>query len=55
MDSIVQIITTVGFPIACCIFMGWYIVTTMKEFSKTIENNTLAIKELITILKQDEK
>lgn len=54
MDSVVQLITSVGFPIACCIFMGYYIMTTLKEITKTIENNTQAIIELTTLVKQDE-
>ena len=24
-DSIVQLISTIGFPIVCCIMMGWYV------------------------------
>lgn len=25
MDAVLQMITTVGFPIVACLFMGWYV------------------------------
>lgn len=55
MESIVSVISTVGFPIACCIGMGWYINTTMKEFTKAIQNNTIAFEKLISKLTDEEK
>lgn len=24
-DSIIQLISTIGFPIVCCLMMGWYV------------------------------
>ena len=53
LTSITTLISSVGFPIACCCFCGYYISTTMKEFTKTIENNTIAIKELVLMLGKD--
>lgn len=32
MQEITNIISTVGFPIACSIFMGWYCKYTMDKF-----------------------
>lgn len=53
-DAITQIISSVGFPIALCVYM---IYTMQKqsenhkaeidELSKTIENNTIAIIQLV--------
>lgn len=54
MAAITTLISTVGFPIACCVFCAWYISTGMKEFRQTIENNTLVIKELTVLLKDKE-
>lgn len=58
MDSITTFITSVGFPIACCVALAWYVkyVTDKheKEISKlkeSIDNNTKVIAELITYLK----
>lgn len=47
-DSIVTIITTVGFPIAACIALFWQ----NMKMSETIANNTEAIIELTTIIKE---
>lgn len=54
MTDWVQIISSVGFPIACCCFMGYFIISTMKDFMRIIENNTDALKEL-TIKLGEEK
>lgn len=53
-STISALISSVGFPIACCVFCGYYITTTMKDFSKTIENNTLVIQKLLSKLGKDE-
>ena len=37
MNEIVQIISTLGFPIACAIALGWYVVTTNKENNARID------------------
>ena len=44
--DIANFISNVGFPIACCIYMGVYLQNTLKVMSSAIENNTEAIKEL---------
>ena len=56
MDGIVQIITTVGFPIAACIGMAWYVkyqtdsnksdIKEMREtYAKRIEDATKALND----------
>ena len=58
MSEVVDVIGNVGFPIAFCIMM-WYQMNRqqtqysndLKELSKTIENNTNAMNNLITMLK----
>lgn len=37
MDIILQIIQTVGFPIACCIFLGYYIKTQNNEYREDVK------------------
>lgn len=39
-EIIVSMIGSVGFPIVCCLFMWKYINETMKEFTKTMTENT---------------
>ena len=58
MSEVVDVIGNVGFPIAFCIMM-WYQMNRqqtqysndLKELSKTIENNTTAMNNLISMLK----
>lgn len=58
MDAIIELISRVGFPIAVCVGLGWYILKKDKDhtkeaekFSKSIENNTKVMTELIFFLK----
>lgn len=45
-SQIVTLISTIGFPIVCCIFMWKYISTTMKEFMETVKENTAVTQKL---------
>ena len=49
-NTISTLISSLGFPIICCCGMAYYINTTMKEFTKTMRDNTMAMERLITIL-----
>jgi len=56
-DTIMQIITTVGFPICCCMAMGWYITKQstqhteeMNVMAEAINKNTLVMEKLLTKL-----
>lgn len=62
MDAITTFITSVGFPIACCVALAWYVkyVTDKHEkeiahLNDSIDGNTKVIAELITYLKGREK
>lgn len=53
MDVIVQLISNMGFPIAMCIMLVWYINNTMKSVNstlqslqRTVENNTMVVEKL---------
>ena len=45
-NEIAALISSIGFPIVCCIFMWKYISTSMKEFMKTVEENTRVTQKL---------
>lgn len=49
-NAIVSIVSTVGFPIACCFGMAYYINTTLKELTKVMNEHTVAIEKLTTII-----
>lgn len=36
MNDIVQMITTLGFPIVCCIFLGWYVKYSIDKYTNMI-------------------
>lgn len=59
MTEIIQAVSTVGFPIACCCFLLWqnskqdqYHRQQQEELRKTIEGNTKSIEELSGIVKE---
>ena len=48
MSEVTTFITTVGFPIAACVALFWQ----NSKMSQMIQNNTEAILELTTIIKE---
>lgn len=49
-DFITSIVSAVGFPIVCCLGMAYYINTTLKELTKVMNEHTIAIEKLATII-----
>lgn len=47
MNEAVQLISTVGFPIVCVMFLWKYVNTTMKEFTDTMRENTAILTKLM--------
>ena len=54
MDEWVTIISTVGFPIAACAALFYWINTTLKELQQMISANTEAINKLIYKLNKED-
>ena len=52
-NTIVTIISTVGFPIAMTIYLVYFMQTELKEMRKTIENNTITMQKLVDKLDED--
>lgn len=53
-NVIIQLVSTLGFPIVCCGFLGWYIVRTTDahkeesaKMTEAIHNNTMVIQKLV--------
>ena len=46
MDQLINLISGVGFPIVCCFFLWKYINETMKEFTRTMTENTKMLIKL---------
>lgn len=58
MDNLVTLISSLGFPIAACIAMGWYMVRKMDameerhkeevdKLAEAVNNNTLVMTRLV--------
>lgn len=53
MEVIGQMISTFGFPIACCIFLGWYVLHSTDKNTKMIENlNATYRQDILAINEQ---
>lgn len=45
-EMAMSFIGSVGFPIVCCILLWKYISETMKEFTKTMDENTRMLNRI---------
>lgn len=54
-DSLITILSNVGFPIAMSIFLIYFMQTEMKEMRKTIENNTITMQKVVDSLEDLKK
>lgn len=52
MDSIVNLVGAVGFPIVACIAMGIFIATSFKDFNNLLLKNNMLTDELIALLRK---
>lgn len=46
METIVSLISSVGFPIVCVIFLWRYVNSTLKEFTQTMSENTRMLEKV---------
>lgn len=49
-NAISSVVSAIGFPIVCCFGMAYYINTTLKELTKVMNEHTVAIEKLATII-----
>lgn len=54
MDTLMTMISNVGFPIAACCGLMYFINTTIKELRTTIERNTLLLEKISAFLEREE-
>lgn len=52
--QIASLIGSVGFPIACCIYVIGTLSKTIEDLRKTVENNTIALTKLSTLMGVDD-
>lgn len=53
-QTITQIISTLGFPIAVCIYMAWDRHTSQQEVVKALENNTNALNLILEHMRKED-
>jgi len=46
MEQVVSLISSVGFPIVCVMFLWKYVNSTMKEFIQTMSENTRMLEKV---------
>lgn len=54
MDTVVQLITTLGFPIVTACALFWYIVTDGREMRKVVDNNTSVLLRILEHFKDED-
>ena len=54
MDTIMTMISNVGFPIAACCGLMFFINTTIKELRTTIQQNTIMLEKISALLEREE-
>ena len=53
-QTISQLISTVGFPIAVCIYMAWDRHTSQKEMTMALDNNTVALTQILEHMRKED-
>lgn len=46
MEQVVSLISSVGFPIVCVMFLWKYVNSTLKEFTQTMHENTQMLQKV---------
>lgn len=54
MDTIMAMISNVGFPIAACCGLMYFINTTIKELCANINQNTILLEKISAFLEKEE-
>lgn len=54
MDIIMTMISNVGFPIAACCGLMYFINNTIKELRTTIQQNTILLEKISAFLEKEE-
>lgn len=55
MEQWLTAISTVGFPIACCVYLFYSNNKTIEKLRETVDNNTKALIELTTKFKASDE
>lgn len=53
-QTITQLISNVGFPIAVCVYMAWDRHNTQKEMTQALDNNTIALQQILEHIRKED-
>lgn len=53
-QTISQLISTVGFPIAVCIYMAWDRHTSQADMKQALDNNTVALNRILEHMRKED-
>lgn len=53
-QTISQLISTVGFPIAVCIYMAWDRHTSQSDMKQALDNNTVALNRILEHMRKED-
>lgn len=54
MNTVITMISNVGFPIAACCGLMYFINTTIKELRTAIQQNTILLEKISAFLEKEE-
>lgn len=54
-ESIISLVSSVGFPIVACIALFGFMTKTLKDIQTALTNNTMALEKLRLKLGEDEE
>lgn len=52
-SNVIQLISNLGFPIACCVAMFWLYVKEIGSLKEALQNNTLVMQKLLDKLSNE--
>lgn len=53
--DIIQIISTLGFPIACCLALGWYVKTQTANYREDVKTMKSEYADELRTIRQEHK
>lgn len=53
-QTVTQLISNVGFPIAVCVYMAWDRYKTQREMTQALDNNTIALQQILEHIRKED-
>ena len=53
-QTVTQLISNVGFPIAVCVYMAWDRHVSQKDMTQALDNNTTALNQILEHIRKED-